>query len=131
MADNYFDQYDDGAAAPLTTTVAPAPKNFFDEFDSDPTPTMPHEATVSGPDAPPASPLQQHMMNGVSLSTARESAAALTAAQREHPREETPAERASFWGAAEHGLGIENAQAYANTMDHLADATGDLSLIHI
>lgn len=125
MADNPFDQYDDGAVAPATTTVAPRPKNFFDNYDSDPAPVAPHEATVSGPDAAPVSPLQQHMVEGVSLTTARDSAQALTAAEREHPREETPAERASFWGAAEHSLGIENAQAYANTMNHLADMTGD------
>lgn len=127
MVDNVFDALD---AEPNALTVAPPAQeeNPFSAFDQDPVPPSPANETVTPKTSPmSAPPLEQEMLDGISISTARESAKARTEAEVKAPRMETP-EEASFWGAAEHALGNQNLEAIAETLDHISDANGDPKL---
>jgi hypothetical protein len=124
MAENFFDQYEDEAVAPsAASTHVKAPENFFDE-EVGQAPARPGANETIVPKTTPGRSWRDDLMDGVSIDNARESARARTQAEKMNPRMETP-EEASFWGSMEHALGNQNIEAFADTMDHLSDWTGD------
>jgi len=122
--DNFFDQYDDAAGtASAASTVVSGPENFFDSTVGEP-PANPGANETIVPKATPGRSWKDDLLDGVSIDNARESARQRTIAEKTNPRMETPQE-ASLWGSAEHALGNQNLEAFANAMDHLGDWSGD------
>lgn len=127
MADNIFDDdaMTDTAVPTAVSSHIQAPENFFDETDGEPPARPGANETIIPKSTPAPTPgWQQGLIDGVSVGTAREAARSRTQSERLFPRQETP-EEASFWGAVEHGLGPQNIEALAGTLDFLGDATGD------
>lgn len=102
------------------------PDNIFRETAGEP-PANPGANETIIPKTTPGRSWKDELMDGVSIDNARESARARTQAEKANPRMETAqeAQEASFGGAFQHSLGIQNISAIANTMDHLADKYGD------
>lgn len=125
--ENIFDQIDDEVSAPAASTLVRGQENLFDEFDNDPPPADlgPNSSTHLKSTPGPLPAWQQQMIDGVSISNAREAAKVLTKAERDNPRMETPEESASFFGAFQNGLGPQNYAAFADMLDHLGDMRGD------
>jgi predicted transcriptional regulator len=126
MMDNLYDQDEMKETAADVQPAAVShvqPDNFFAETAGE-APARPGANETIVPKTTPGRSWRDELMDGVSLDNARESARARTEAEKKHPRVETP-EEASFWGSAEHALGNQNIEAFADSMDHLADWSGD------
>jgi predicted transcriptional regulator len=126
MMDNLYDQDEMKETAADIQPAAVShvqPDNFFAETVGE-APARPGANETIVPKTTPGRSWRDELMDGVSLDNARESARARTEAEKKNPRVETPQE-ASLWGAMEHTLGNRNAEAFADSMDHLADWTGD------
>lgn len=124
--DNIYDQDDmkDIAADAQPAAISHVqPENFFSETVGEP-PANPGANETIIPKTTPGRSWKDELMDGVSIDNARESARQRTRAEKTNPRMETQQE-ASLWGAAEHALGNQNIEAFANAMDHLGDWSGD------
>lgn len=123
--DNLYDQDEmkDTAAAQPAAVSHVQPDNFFAETIGE-APARPGANETIVPKTTPGRSWKDDLMDGISIDNARESARARTDAEKKNPRVETP-EEASFWGSAEHALGNQNIEAFADAMDHLADWSGD------
>jgi hypothetical protein len=125
MTDNIYDQDEmkDLAAAQPAAISHAQPDNLFEETVGE-APANPGASETIDPKTTPGRSWKDELMDGVSLDTARESARQRSRAEKTNPRMETQQE-ASLWGAAEHALGNQNIEAFANAMDHLGDWSGD------
>lgn len=125
MTDNFYDQDEmkDIAADQPAAISHVQPENFFAETVGEP-PANPGANETIVPKTTPGRSWKDDLMDGVSIDNARESARQRTIAEKTNPRMETPQE-ASLWGSAEHALGNQNLEAFANAMDHLGDWSGD------
>ncbi len=123
--DNIYDQDEmkDIAADQPAAISHVQPENFFAETVGEP-PANPGANETIIPKTTPGRSWKDDLLDGVSIDNARESARQRTIAEKTNPRMETPQE-ASLWGSAEHALGNQNLEAFANAMDHLGDWSGD------
>jgi hypothetical protein len=128
VTDNPFDAFDQDEDALVITPPRVTGNNVFDAFDDDPVEPSPAKQTVS-PSVPPQDNWFKPLADRKSQQTARESSRVLTDAERKNFGFEQPQTKddASFWGSLEHGLGNRNLEAYADTLEHLADMSDDPS----
>lgn len=128
MTENIFDQYDSDEDTLVIAPPRATGTNAFDAFDDDPVEPNPAKQTVS-PSVPPQDNWYKPLADQKSQQTARDSARVLTEAERKSFNFQQPQteEDASFWGSLEHGLGNRNLEAYADTLEHLADMSDDPS----
>jgi len=128
MADNLYDDLGYAEPGEALTHYDPA-QAAFPESASLPSGgvTTAYKGVDNTVATAPATDWKSQLLDGMAVTNARDAAKAKTAAERELPRVETPQE-ASFWGSMEHGLGVTNLQAFADTLDHIGDMRGDPQL---
>jgi hypothetical protein len=128
MTDNIYDQDEmkDLAAAQPAAISHAQPDNFFGDTIGE-MPANPGANETIVPKTTPGRTWKDMLHDGISIDNARESARQRTLAEKANPRMETQqeAQEASFAGAFQHGVGIQNITAIANVMDHFADSYGD------
>jgi len=128
VTDNPFDAFDDDDDNLIITPPQSTGRNPFDAYDDEPSLPEPAKERVS-PDAPRQGTWFKPLADEQSQRSARDGARYLTEAEKRDFGFETAEdpEEASFWGSLEHGAGTRNLDAYAGTLDHLADMSDDPS----